>query len=44
MDLAGFFEDRGLVDGLILYGIGVGRDNTNTAYWAYEYRGLVLSQ
>lgn len=44
MDLAGFIEDRGLVDGLILHGTGVGRDNTNTAGWVYEYRGLVLSQ
>lgn len=44
MDLAGFIEDRGLGDGLILHGTGVGRDNTATAGWVYEYRGLVLSQ
>ncbi|PNK24696.1 hypothetical protein CBR59_24325 [Bacillus thuringiensis] len=44
MDLTGFIEDRGLVDGLILHGTGVGRDNTSTAGWVYEYRGLVLSQ
>ncbi|EEM80208.1 hypothetical protein [Bacillus thuringiensis] len=44
MDLAGFIEDRGLVDGLILHGIGTGRDNTSTAGWVYEYRGLILSQ
>lgn len=44
MDLAGFIEDRGLVDGFVLHGTGVGRDNTNTAGWVYEYRGLVLSQ
>ncbi|PHA57774.1 hypothetical protein COF07_11670 [Bacillus wiedmannii] len=44
MDLAGFIEDRGLVDGLILHGTGIGRDNTNTAGWVYEYRGFVLSQ
>lgn len=43
MDLAGFLEDRELVDGLILHGTGIGRDNTNTAGWVYEYRGVVLS-
>ncbi|MCY9111153.1 hypothetical protein MOE45_08615 [Bacillus atrophaeus] len=44
MDLAGFIEDKGMVDGLLLHGNGVGRDNTDTAGWVYEYRGLVLSK
>ncbi|WP_031463787.1 hypothetical protein [Paenibacillus polymyxa] len=43
MDLAGFIEDRGLADGFILNGTGIGRDNTNTAGWVYQYRGFVLS-
>lgn len=36
MDLAEFIEDKGMVDGLLLHGTGVGRDNTDTAGWVYE--------
>ncbi|CAN2251831.1 hypothetical protein STZ1_21126 [Bacillus subtilis] len=44
MDLVEFIEDKGMVDGLLLHGTEVGRDNTDTAGWVYEYRGLVLSK
>jgi hypothetical protein len=44
MDLAGFIEDRGLVDSLIFHGTGIGRDNTNIrcAKSTKRWRGDVI--
>ena len=43
MNLGGFIEQPDAAHGAFLHGTGVGRDDTNTAGWVYQYRGIVMN-